>query len=506
MRHAYLIPSLTAMDKSTIKNAFNTARNGFNGRLIAPYQSQGVIWMLSQEIRGRGGMLCDEMGLGKTAQTVATMIGNPKPKTLIVAPKSVIYQWVEEIKRFAPQFSSHVMLYDGPDRDSINLDGDRFVVVAPYSLISNRKDFDLGTPLHAVQWDRVVLDEGHEIRNRSSKTHKSAMTLAAPTRWIITGTPVFNSIKDFASLGEFIGLRRQDVQQSPEGIRKKYVLRRTKEDVAKFRECLRLPPCEIETVELDMSPEENVVYEQVFIESAEIVRDIFRNAQNLAASMMNILECLLRVRQCMVHPQLYYDGVATKDDGELQVYDGPSVKLDKLCGFIQEHPKEKSLVFCQFIGEMDMVQERIHDLGIATYRIDGSVISEERQEKINAFKNDKTGAVFIIQIKAGGVGLNLQEATRVYITSPAWNPSTELQAIARSHRTGQVNRVYVKKLIYTGNNEFSSVEQSILKLQESKSEITAQVLCDERLKTAIPFTNHKGIDIKSLKYIFSKKQ
>ena len=180
--------------------------------------------------------------------------------------------------------------------------------------------------------------------------------------------------------------------------------------------------------------------------------------------------------------------------------------MDKLTEFIQEHPKEKSLVFCQFIQEMDMIQERMDTLGIKTYRIDGSVITQERQKKIAQFKADATGCVFIIQIKAGGVGINLQEATRVYITSPAWNPATELQAIGRSHRTGQTKKVYIKKLIYVGTEEVSSVEQSILQLQQSKSEITAEVLGDQRLRSAIPFANRKGIDIKSLKYIFSRKQ
>ena len=491
--------------QSSYTRACHLARSEFNGRLISPYQRKGVAWMLHKELLGKGGMLCDEMGLGKTAQTIATMLGNPKDKTLIVAPKSVIYQWVEEIERFAPQLSQYVALYDGHGRHDVDLTKDKLIIVAPYSLIINRKTPEAFTRLHTVDWGRVVLDEGHEIRNQSSKTHKAAMAFRATHKWIITGTPVFNSMKDFVALCSFLGIPKSKAQDCEFTVAE-YVLRRTKEDVAAHNERLRLPPCEIETIELDMSPEERVVYTNVFEESADIVREIFRNTENLAAGMMNILECLLRCRQCMVHPQLYYDGVATKDDGELQVYEGPSVKLDKLCEFIKCHPSEKSLVFCQFISEMDMIQERIHDLGINTYRIDGSVVSEERQEKINTFKADKTGCVFIIQIKAGGVGLNLQEATRVYITGPAWNPATELQAIARSHRTGQTQKVFVKKLIYTGDDDVSSIEQSILQLQETKSEVTAKVLRDERLKTAIPFANRKGIDIKSLKYIFSRKK
>jgi SNF2 family DNA or RNA helicase len=167
---------------------------------------------------------------------------------------------------------------------------------------------------------------------------------------------------------------------------------------------------------------------------------------------------------------------------------------------IKSHPDEKTLVFCQFRGEMDYIQQNME---CPTFRIDGSVPKEERDNQVNAFKKAPPGAVFIIQIRSGGQGLNLQEATRVYITGPSWNPATELQAIGRAHRTGQTKPVYVKKLIYKEGDAFISVEEEILALQGHKSIVCSKVLNDERIENQIPVkrTNDK-ISILDIKKIF----
>ena len=146
-----------------------------------------------------------------------------------------------------------------------------------------------------------------------------------------------------------------------------------------------------------------------------------------------------------------------------------------------------------------MLQEE----GIDTFRIDGGVTGYERREQINKFKTSKANSVFIIQIKAGGVGLNLQEASRVYITSPSWNPATELQAIGRAHRTGQTKEVHVKKIIYKSTMELCSIEQTLVNLQGKKSEICAEVLMDERVKRQIPSIRKTDINIHDLKNFFS---
>jgi len=453
-----------------------------------------------------GGFLCDEMGLGKTVQSIALMLGNPG-KTLVIAPKSVTSQWKEEINRFAPML--RVLVHEGVNRTNDARDFDGYdVVVTSYSLLVERgKPKDTTTVLHKIGWHRVMLDEGHEIRNRSSKVSASAKNLRGLNRWIITGTPVFNSIKDFISLCEFIGIDKSLVQGMTDKIRDTYILRRTKEDVSKFNKRLELPPCDFENVELDMFPEEQKLYSRVFDESRGIVKDIFKNSENVAMHMMHILECFLRCRQAMIHPQMYLDGNAKKKDLDPELWEHPVRKMTYLLESVKSHPKEKSLIFSQFMGEMEAMHEMFHDAGIHVFRLDGSVSQDERTRQIMEFRKFEKPCVFIIQIKAGGVGLNLQEATRVYITAPSWNPATELQAIGRSHRTGQSHKVIVKKLFYKGDTECPSIEETIMALQSHKSSVCAEVLNDPRLLESIPSHSKSGsgggVTIRDLGKIFA---
>ena len=480
----------------TIEDQYTLAKNSLNGRLFAPYQREGVLWMLNMEDQKsgpKGGFLCDEMGLGKTVQLVSTMLGNPKPRTLIIVPKSIITQWVEEITRFAPKLT--ISVFDGPERKIEDVD----VTLAPYTLLVSKEGT---TPLHMVSWDRVILDEAHEIRNKKSKLFKSVCRLQTKIKWIVTGTPVFNSMEDFVSLCTFLGLSKVVVQGMTNKIKDIYILRRTKDDLAKINERLRLPPCYFENVELEMYPDEKQLYEIVFLEAQETIRDAFRNTISLNAKNMVILECLLRARQCMIWPQMYLDGVAKQNETQAEKWVGRSKKMETLFEMVNSHPNEKSLIFCQFRGEMNYIQQQLA-ASYPVFRIDGSVPKEERVKQIEGFKKAPSGAVFIIQIKSGGQGLNLQEATRVYITAPSWNPATELQAIGRAHRTGQTQPVYVKKLIYKECPRFVSVEEEILALQGHKSIVCSKVLNDERVEKQIPVnrTNDK-ISILDIKKIF----
>jgi superfamily II DNA or RNA helicase len=249
-------------------------------------------------LRAYGWVLADEMGLGKSIQLIATMLGNPKPRTLIIVPKSIITQWVEEISRFAPHLS--IGVFDGPERKIEDVD----VTIAPYTLLTT-EGWEVRTRRRLStwsQWDRVILDEAHEIRNKKSKLFKSVCRLQTQIKWIVTGTPVFNSMEDFVSLSTFLGLSKTVVQGMTNKIKDIYILRRTKDDLAKINERLRLPPCYFENVELEMYPDEKQLYEIVFLEAQETIRDAFRNAVSLNAKNMVILECLLRARQCMIWP------------------------------------------------------------------------------------------------------------------------------------------------------------------------------------------------------------
>jgi SNF2 family DNA or RNA helicase len=421
---------------------------------------------------------------------VSTMLGNPKKSTLIIVPKSIITQWVEEIKKFAPQMSIHV--FDGPTRTLKEAD----VVIMPYSLMSTNED----TIIHKKAWDRIILDEAHEIRNKKSKLFKRVCRVRADIKWIVTGTPVFNSMNDFVSLCAFLGIEKSLVQGMTNKIKDIYILRRTKDDLAKINERLRLPDCHFENVELDMFPDERQLYEFVFHDAQDTIREAFRHAISLNSKNMVILECLLRTRQCMIWPQMYLNGVAKQNKTQPEQWVGRSNKMETLFNMINAHPDEKTLVFCQFRGEMDYIQSQLDQ---PIFRIDGSVPKEERDRQVTLFKKAPSNAVFIIQIKSGGQGLNLQEATRVYITGPSWNPATELQAVGRSHRTGQTKQVYVKKLIYKETNTFVSVEEEMMALQGHKSIVCSKVLNDERIERQIPVkrTTEK-ISILDIKKIF----
>jgi SNF2 family DNA or RNA helicase len=220
---------------------------------------------------------------------------------------------------------------------------------------------------------------------------------------------------------------------------------------------------------------------------------------------MELIECLLRVRQVMAWPQLYLDGMAIKEKTDPVAWSGGSTKIETLMQMISEHPTEKTLVFGQFMGEMDEIHERLHAAGVPVYRIDGSIDTDKRAERIAKFQESRQtpAPVFLIQIKAGGVGLNLQSATRVYITCPAWNPATELQAICRAHRNGQTGKVWVKKLIYAEVNGLPSIEQSIIDLQGHKSAVCAEVLKDERLRVQLPTSLKGGVTARAVRKIFS---
>jgi SNF2 family DNA or RNA helicase len=477
----------------------------FKGRLISPYQHDGVKWMLNRECSGngiRGGFLCDEMGLGKTIQLIATILANPVGQTLVVVPKSVASQWKTEVERFAPSLS--VGIFDGTNMNwDIVITSYGGCVVRSTNKNPLTKNEIKPTKLHTKRWGRIILDEAHEIREEKTRISKSCKKFIAKVKWVVTGTPVFNSTKDFVNLGDFTGISKAAILGHIEKVRAKYVLRRTKDDLAQVNSRLALPDCDFQNVLVEMNTEEYQLYLKVFTDGQDHIREVMASAGNANMHIMSFLKCLLRIRQVMAHPQSYLNGIAKETDQPVEIWKHGSAKMDKLMELISEHPTEKTIIFSQFIAEMD----HIHDMlaGRHVFRIDGSVSQDQRASQIEAFRRAPANAFFIIQVKAGGVGLNLQEATRVYITSPSWNPATEMQAVGRSHRTGQTQRVVVRKLLYAGDGTtFNSVDLSMVGLQCEKAMISANVLDDPRLERQIPMLGKGGgINIRTIRNIFS---
>ena len=472
----------------SLVSAFKSGVAQLRGKLIRPHQEEGVMWLLYRELAKspRGGFLCDDMGLGKTVQVITTMLANPKPKTLVVVPNSVAYQWFEEFKKFAPQLQ--VILHEGSSR-ATNLDelGDFDVMITPYSLMRTKV-----TPLPLYyRWDRVILDEAHEIRNSKSATHKNCMKLVSDIRWVVSGTPVVNKMKDFVNLGVFVGIPKSFIQGHTIQVRENFVLRRTKDEVSLDK----LPECKIENIEIDMYECEQKMYNDTYDICKEEAQGILRSRMGNGFKAIKLLESFLRLRQSMTRPldEMFSD----------VEWDGKSAKMDSIVEDIVSHPSDKSLVFCQFIKEMKEYQKRFQDVGIETFVINGSIDFSDRVRQIDQFKSTPHQAVFLIQIKSGGQGLNLQEANRIYITTPSWNPATELQAIGRCHRNGQTKEVVVKRYSYNGYEGYPSIEETINQIQSSKSVVCADVLNDPSWLKKIPRKARNTLNIRTLAKIFS---
>lgn len=466
-----------------MEQAYENATKLLRAKLFSPYQEEGVKWMLSKELATdtdiKGGFLCDEMGLGKTIQLISVMLGNPKDKTLVVCPKSVIPQWQNEVEKFAPYIktSSDIKELDNVD-----------IFITTYATFRDElpKRPEKCKKLLRVRWGRVILDEGHEIRNGGSNTHVCIAELHAIHKWVVSGTPIYNSIKDFMALSSFLGIEPKVAQIFPERVRTKFLIRRTKEDVCFYNENLKLPPCHFENVEVPMYPEEDALYCEVFDQAQKEIKQIMKYRKSSGMQAMQIFEWLLRCRQLLIHPTIYLKGIARKNGEEFIPWEFKSRKTELLVENIMSHPFDKSLIFCHFIEEMLIFTKALLEKGIKVCYLDGSLDNGEREQQMKKFRETEDHTVFIIQIKSGGVGLNLQAATRVYIMSPSWNPATELQAIGRSHRTGQTNPVVVKKFISIPVSGTPSMEEGIMNLQGHKSVVCAEVLNDERLLEQIP--------------------
>lgn len=461
-----------------LRDSIRRVQQNLRGRLIVPYQADGVFWMLKRESDPRypGGLLCDDMGLGKTIQTIATTIGNPQPTTLIVAPKAVVKQWVEAFRRFAGVDAVVITTSTVPRLADLKVEDveNHRVAITTYPTLVAAPD-----PFLAARFSRLVCDEVHVIRNSSSRINKIATKIDARIRWGLTGTPVVKNLRDFSNLMVFLGRVPLDRHQLL-GMKNVYVLRRTKEDVATVTERLRLPPLDMRLVS---SPFRYDAEQQLYDDLREEGRLTLAAATTDGKTTFEVFEAILRMRQVVTNPRIFVEGMKAKknDDFEYPVeWDSAlaCTKLEILIELIREQPKkEKTLIFCHWMLEMDDVQAALRDrLGIASLRFDGSMSAEKRAETIARFESSPTDNFLVIQIDCGGVGLNLQAATRVYINSVHWNAANELQAIGRTHRTGQTQRVVVTRLIIEG-----TIDEYIVQKQAGKLGIAAETLDDPRL-------------------------
>ena len=440
----------------------------FKGRLL-PYQHEGVRWLYSRE-RSQdsivGGCLFDEMGLGKTVQMLCLMALNRVPMTLLVVPKSLLLQWEIEAKRFFPDLNV-IQASNEIDEDSLRVCN---LVVTTYGKIASNKFV-----FTQYSWDRIIYDEAHILKNSKSKRHISAEEIRGKIKWFLTGTPVPNFIKDFISITKLLGVPKYMVMCKRDDVISKYVLRRTRSDVSEKCERLELPPCRIENIDVELCDEELQCYELIFERCKEKISK-WKSSGFIKNHIMEILEMLLRCRQALICTELVDDCFSSKSS-KIEWIEKKIIEIQKV--------DEKSLIFCHFRKEMNIIHDTLEKRGVRCVQINGSKSTEERNQHIEEFTTSNCN-VMIIQIEAGGVGLNLQSASHVFITSPSWNPSSELQAVGRCYRTGQTKEVNVYRLCASGECQYPLMDHSILELQERKLNCFAELMRDPRILKSLP--------------------
>jgi SNF2 family DNA or RNA helicase len=462
---------------------------GLTARLRT-YQHEGYTWLLYLQTNNLGGCLADDMGLGKTVQAIALLQKNKEDITipsvssmqsdqqldlfglpeatmtsLIVVPSSLVHNWVNEIRKFAPSLKVHTHVGNQRRKTSgkfRNYD----IIISSYHTV--RQDIDLFSGFH---FHYIILDESQVIKNPSSKIYKAIETLKSQFKLALTGTPIENSLIDLWAQMNFINngllgslsffkkeftipIEKKNQQEKEDKLKKlinPFILRRKKDEVA-----LELPPVSEQVIYCSMTDEQRKFYES---EKSVIRNSIFEKIENqgIEKSSMIVLQGLTRLRQIANHPFLVDEG-----------YTDESGKFNEVSRNIENIISEghKVLVFSSFVKHLEIVENHIKKEKIKYTMLTGESI--KREAIVKAFQDNPDCKIFLISLKAGGVGLNLTAADYVFILDPWWNPASEDQALSRAHRIGQDKNVFVYRFISE-----NSIEEKIQILQERKSKLAA---------------------------------
>uniref|UniRef100_A0A8D0EXG2 Helicase like transcription factor n=1 Tax=Strix occidentalis caurina TaxID=311401 RepID=A0A8D0EXG2_STROC len=616
------------------------------GTLLLPHQKQALAWMVSRENSNdlppfweersnfyyniltnfaeekrpenvRGGILADDMGLGKTLTTIALILtnfqdGKPLPveritndkfcttsiqsvekkysddgprATLIVCPLSVLSSWIDQFEQHIHQdFHVNIYVYYGSDRSKDpSVLSEQDIVLTTYNILATDYGMRGDSPLHRVKWLRIVLDEGHTIRNPNAQQTKAALNLEGHRRWVLTGTPIQNSVKDLWSLISFLKLKpftdrewwhrtiQRPVTMGTAGglgrlqsLVRSITLRRTKTSKVKGKPVLELPERKVLIQHVTLTEEERQVYQSMKKEGKAAISRFFSEGTVLA-HYADILGVLLRLRQLCCHPHLCVNTSSSfsadnktpeelhetlvnkmklvlssgsdeecavclesltvpvitrcvhvfckpcifevirseqpnakcplcrnelrvehlvecpleeeidssngkKSDQEWMSSSKINALMHALIELRRDSPNAKCLVVSQFTTFLSLIENPLKESGFAFTRLDGSMAQKKRVEAIQCFQSSQAGSptVMLLSLKAGGVGLNLTAASRVFLMDPAWNPAAEDQCFDRCHRLGQKHDVVITKFIVK-----DSVEENMMKIQNKKRELAA---------------------------------
>ncbi len=434
---------------------------------LREYQKQGLNWLNFLDDFGFGGCLADDMGLGKTIQIIAFILLQRKKQTrntnLIVVPASLIFNWQQEIEKFAPSIKVHTFHGAGRIKGVSDFDNYEVIITTYGTLLS-----DIST-LKRYNFNYIILDESQAIKNPESQRYKAACMLQSRNKLVLTGTPVENNTFDLFGQFSFVcpgllGNKQQykghysmpidkfeDSGRAKE-LRQKihpFLLRRTKKQVAK-----ELPEKTEMVLYCEMGENQRSIYDAYEQDMRDFIAA--RNDDELNKENIHFLKGLTRLRQLCNSTALISENKAYGED---------SSKIEVLLEEIEnKHQEHKILVFSQFVSMLDLIKKKLDDKGIPYAYLTGQ--TKERASVINEFQGNDQVRVFLISLKAGGTGLNLTEADYVYLVDPWWNPAVENQAIDRSYRLGQKKNVVAVRLICP-----NTIEEKIMELQQTKKEL-----------------------------------
>jgi len=445
---------------------------------LRPYQLEGLAWLQHLRRHGLGGILADDMGLGKTAQTLAHLLVEKRARrlgkpALVVLPTSLVFNWQREAERFAPALK--VLSLRGSDRaDAFTRIPDHDVCLTTYPLLWRDRE-----QLAAHEYHSLILDEAQTVKNAASQAAQVVRMLKAEHRLCLTGTPLENHLGELWSqfdfllpgflgdIKDFTARWRTPIEKRGDVVRRDilarriapFILRRRKADVA-----TELPPKTIVVRSVELEGRQRDLYETVRATMDKRIRDEIA-ARGFARSQILILDALLKLRQVCCDPRLL------KTDAAARVKE--RAKLDLLMDMLPELVDEgrKVLLFSQFTGMLALIAAELEAREIRFVTLTGD--TTDRETPVRQFQ-DGAVPVFLISLKAGGVGLNLTAADTVIHYDPWWNPAAENQATDRAHRLGQTKAVFVYKLVVAG-----SIEEKILALQEKKAELAAGILAED---------------------------
>jgi SNF2 family DNA or RNA helicase len=445
--------------------------------VLRPYQHKGFEWLALLSEIGAGACLADDMGLGKTLQTITFLSWrqqrNPEARHIIACPASLIYNWKQELDKFAPHLKT--LIYNGFQRsveDFFNTGCQ--VLICSYGTL--RSDIE---QLNIISWDVAVVDESQNIKNVQAQITRAAVQLNARARVALSGTPIMNNTFDlYAQLnfllpGMFGGqeffrkeyanpIDRDGDKEKIKALQQMtapFVLRRTKEQVA-----TDLPEKTESILWCEMGTAQMEVYNKV---KHQIRDSIFLDIKTggFERNKLNILQGILKLRQVCGSPQLLAENKDCED----------AVKIDALMEELQNLKQNKTLVFSQFKGMLHLIAARCKALNISYFHFDGDTPIAERQAMVSRFQeSDDTTRVFLISLKSGNAGLNLTAADYVFLVDPWWNTAVQQQAIDRTHRIGQTKSVFAYKMICK-----DTIEERIIELQQKKKTLSEELISAE---------------------------